>query len=256
MTKSEYLPQPRGRRAASSAQFIARREEIVDLAAHLFATNGYAETGIREIGDAANLARGALYYYIDSKESLLGEIHDRVMDPLLKQARGIASLDVSAASRIRLLSDVLMRQIIDHQDHVRVFLHEYRSLTGERRETFKKKRDEFEDLLGSLFEQGVETGEFAIEDVRGTTLAFLGMYNYTYQWIHGVQSPDPEALSNLYCRIFLHGVLQDERTRGADGPLGPRSNSIRDRAKVRQDTASASRSRARKSRNVEASNPA
>jgi AcrR family transcriptional regulator len=209
MTKVETTPRRRGRRRASSVQFTARRNEIVDLAAHLFAVNGYAATGIREIGDAADLARGALYYYIDSKESLLGEIHNRVMDPLLEQARNIASLPVGATARIRLVSEVLMRQIIGHQDHVWVFLHEYRSLTGERHDTFKKKRDEFEALLIQLFSQGVDSGEFAIDDIRGTMLAFLGMHNYTYQWIHGAPSPDPVTISDLYCSIFFRGVLRD-----------------------------------------------
>ena len=92
-----------------------RRNEIVDLSARLFAANGYAATGIREIGDAAELARGALYYYIDSKESLLGEIHDRVMDPLLSQTRNIVELAASATTRLRLISEVLLTQIIGHQ---------------------------------------------------------------------------------------------------------------------------------------------
>jgi TetR/AcrR family transcriptional regulator, cholesterol catabolism regulator len=226
MIKVETKPRSRGRRRASSAQFAARRNEIVDLAAHLFAKNGYAATGIREIGDAAELARGALYYYIDSKESLLGEIHNRVMDPLLEQAQSIASLRVSATSRIRLVSEVLMRQIIDHQDHVWVFLHEYRSLTGDRRDTFRKKRAEFEALLMQLFTQGVDNGEFAIDDIRGTMLAFLGMHNYTYQWIHGELLPDPVALSELYCSIFFHGVLRDPHapSEGKDSPgLRPES---------------------------------
>jgi hypothetical protein len=69
-------PAPTGvqRRRVANSQFASRRDEIVDLAAHPFATKGYAATGIRDIGEAAQLARGALYYYIESKESLLGEI--------------------------------------------------------------------------------------------------------------------------------------------------------------------------------------
>jgi TetR/AcrR family transcriptional regulator, cholesterol catabolism regulator len=66
-----------------SKRFYRMRENLVDVAAGLFAKNGYASTGVAEIGDATGLARGALYYYMGSKEELLAVIHDRVMDPLL-----------------------------------------------------------------------------------------------------------------------------------------------------------------------------
>jgi AcrR family transcriptional regulator len=195
---------------ANSSQFVARRNEIIDLSARLFAANGYAATGIREIGDAAELARGALYYYIDSKESLLSEIHNRVMDPLLGQARRIVALNASATARLRLISEVLLTQIIEHPDHVWVFLHEYRSLTGERHSTFKRKRDEFEKLIFDVLTVGVEAKEFLIADVRLTMLAFLGMHNYTYQWAHGSSGLDPAKLSRLYCDTFFRGIAVRE----------------------------------------------
>lgn len=207
-------PSGRRRRPSGKTQFDVRRSQIVDLAAKLFASKGYAATGIREIGEAAQLERGALYYYIKSKESLLGEIHDRVMDPLLEQTRKIVALNVSAAARLRLVSEVLLRQILEHEDHVWVFLHEYRALTGERRITFRRKRREFETMLIEILSAGIDNREFVIEDVPTAMLAFLGMHNYTYQWAHGSSNLDPVALSRIYCDIFLRGVIgrMDVRT--------------------------------------------
>lgn len=189
-----------------NAKFGERRNEIVDLSAQLFAANGYSATGIREIGEAANLARGALYYYIDSKESLLEEIHDRVLDPLLQSSRSIAARDLTASRRLRMVSEVLIRQVIERHDHVWVFLHEYRSLTGDRRETFRSKRAEFEAILLGLLAAGVDSGEFEIVDLRFTMLAFLGMHNYTYTWVRRGEALDPVAVSKLYCDVFLRGV--------------------------------------------------
>jgi AcrR family transcriptional regulator len=194
-----------------NARFDERREKIVDLAAELFATNGYSATGIREIGDAASLARGALYYYIDSKESLLSEIHDRVLDPLLEASRTICALDETAAARIRKVSELLVRQVIERHDYVWVFLHEHRSLTGGRRAQFRRKRAEFEDLIILLLSIGIENGEFEITDLRTTMLAFLGMHNYTYQWVRRNESIDPVAVSSLYCDIFLRGITPRRR---------------------------------------------
>ena len=201
------VPASRKRRA-SNTQFAERHNEIIDLAAHLFATNGYAATGIREIGDAADLARGALYYYIESKEALLEEIHNRVIDPLIEQAASIESLDIRPSARIRLISEVLLRSIIERRDHVWVFLHEHRSLTGDRKTTFRAKRNKFERIVSGLLQAGVEAGEFEINDVGMALLAFLGMHHYTYQWLPRNLDWDPVALSELYCNIFFNGVAK------------------------------------------------
>jgi AcrR family transcriptional regulator len=202
----DTAPASTRRRRPNKEQFTIRREEIVDLAATLFAKNGYAATGIREIGEAADLARGALYYYIESKESLLNEIHNRVLDPLLRETKEILESEASTKDKIRMISEVLLRQVIERHDHVWVFLHEYPSLTGERRETFRRKRADFEKALMMLFSAGIADGEFQISDLRLTMMAFLGMHNYTYQWIGRTPAVDTIALSHLYCNIFFRGI--------------------------------------------------
>jgi AcrR family transcriptional regulator len=188
-----------------AARRTKRHDEIIDTAAALFSENGYAATGIAEIGEAVNLARGALYYYIGSKESLLVEIHNRVMDPLLREANVVVALDVDIAIRLRLLSEVLLRQILERPQHCWVFLHEYRALTGDHRIEFRKKRVVFENLITGVLVTGAEEGVFVMTDVRSTLLAFLGMHNYTYQWAHSL-TLDPEVLSTIYCEIFLRGI--------------------------------------------------
>jgi AcrR family transcriptional regulator len=128
---------PTGRERGKTQRYHRKREHVVDVAVELFSRNGYASTGVADIGEAAGLARGALYYYIGSKEALLAEIHDRVLDPLLTEAAAIAELDLSFHSRLRLMSESLLWQIINRHDHVWVFLHEYRHLEGEYRTLFR-----------------------------------------------------------------------------------------------------------------------
>jgi AcrR family transcriptional regulator len=188
------------------SKFIARRTEIIDIAATLFARQGYAATGIAELGAAVDLARGALYHYIGSKESLLIEIHDRVMDPLLEQTTVVAALDSPTMDRLQNASEILLREIIAHPDHVWVFLHEYRALVGEPRAEFRKKRQRYEQLILSLFEEGVERGELSVPSAINATLAFIGMHNYTYTWIRRFPGLDATELSKEFCGIFFHGA--------------------------------------------------
>ncbi|GJM36956.1 MAG: putative transcriptional regulator TetR family protein [Acidimicrobiales bacterium] len=52
----------------------SRRDHIVALAAQLFAEKGVASTTVRDIGSAAGILSGSLYYHFDSKESIVKEI--------------------------------------------------------------------------------------------------------------------------------------------------------------------------------------
>jgi len=189
-----------------SKRFYRMRENLVDVAAGLFAKNGYASTGVAEIGDATGLARGALYYYMGSKEELLAVIHDRVMDPLLTEAEVIVGLEVSFPARLRLLSESLLRQIINRHDHVWVFLHEYRQLQGEDRDRFREKRNRFEEYVRGVLAEGQREGHVRVKDLGLTTLAFLNLHNYTYQWVAGHEALGVVELSRFYCEIFLNGI--------------------------------------------------
>lgn len=191
-----------------STNFVDSRDHIIDIAAELFAKNGYAATGVAELGDAAGLARGALYYYIESKGAVLSAIHDRVLDPLLSDAEKIALLPISAPARLTLMSESLLHMIVNYQDHVRVFLHEYHQLKGNSREDFRRKREQFEGSVSRLIEQGNDEGVFEVSDVRTASLAWLNMHNYTYQWLKSEPNTTARGLSKSYMEIILRGFAR------------------------------------------------
>ncbi|NEC92444.1 TetR/AcrR family transcriptional regulator [Streptomyces sp. SID12501] len=203
---------PTRKERGKTERYYRMRENVVDIAVELFSKNGYNGTGVADIGDAAGLARGALYYYIGSKDALLVEIHDRVMDPLLKEAAAIVELDLGFQTRLRLLSESLLWQIVNRHDHVWVFLHEYRRLQGEHRESFREKRRRFESRIRGVLADGHRGGLLQghpQEDLELATLAFLNLHNYTYQWLAGHRDMRVEELSAFYCDIFFNGILAD-----------------------------------------------
>lgn len=50
------------------------REMILTVAARLFAENGYAATSMREVAEAANCTKPALYYYFENKAALFLDV--------------------------------------------------------------------------------------------------------------------------------------------------------------------------------------
>ncbi|MET7682480.1 TetR/AcrR family transcriptional regulator [Streptomyces sp. NPDC005423] len=196
------MPRPPGH----GPSYEIKRQEIIDKAAALFAKKGYAATGIAEVGEVAGLARGALYYYIGSKENLLVEIQDRVMRPMLESVHRIAALEVAPVLRLRMLSQLLLENILARLDHVWVYEHDYRNLHGENRARLMTQRHEFENIVQELLVAAMEDGSFRTLDPRLATLQFLNLHNHTYQWVKPDGEWDAEYLSRAYCATFFRGM--------------------------------------------------
>lgn len=62
---------------ATTAKGEATRDRILDAALDLFRTRGYAETTMRQIADAADVAVGNAYYYYASKDRLILAFYER-----------------------------------------------------------------------------------------------------------------------------------------------------------------------------------
>jgi AcrR family transcriptional regulator len=195
------MPRPPGH----GPGYEVKRQEIIDLAADLFAKQGYAATGIAEIGKGAGLAKGALYYYIGSKENLLVEIQDRVLGPLLRAARRIATLEEEPVLRLRLLSEVLLGIILERLDHIWVYEHDYRHLRGANRARLLRQRREFERIVQDLLVAAMESGVFRKMDPRLAMLQFLNLHNHTYQWARPGGEWNAEFLSKEYCATLIAG---------------------------------------------------
>lgn len=195
------MPRPPGH----GPGFEVRRQKIIDIAASLFAQQGYAATSINDLGRAVGLAKGALYYYIGSKENLLVEIQSRVMGPLLARARQIADLDEEPLLRLRLLSESLLTIIFRRLDHIWVYEHDYRSLSGDELKTLLGQRSDFEELVAALLSEVMEQGTFRSMSPRLATLQFLNLHNHTYQWVRPEGQWDAAFLSAEYCATLFRG---------------------------------------------------
>lgn len=191
------------------AKWQARRQEIVDTSAEVFARRGYHATGLTELCTANGLGKGALYHYIGSKEELLAAIHDRVMDEVVLGPERVAEAGGPPSAQLAMLGDELLGIIQRYPDHVWVFLHEFPALTGERAERFRVRRREYEARIEAVVQAGIDAGEFRRElDPRLTTLAWFGMHNYTYLWLKAGGGPlTARDVAQPFAEIFLRGIV-------------------------------------------------
>jgi AcrR family transcriptional regulator len=189
-----------------SEKWKARRDEIIDTSARVFARQGYHATGIAELCAVNGLGKGAFYHYIQSKEELLAAIHDRVMDEVMLGADRVAAAGGTPPAQLTMLGDELLDVIHRYPDHVWVFLHEFPALTSERAEQFRTRRRKYERRVEEILQAGVDAGEFRALDPRLTALAWLGMHNYTYLWLHPDGRVSARNVAKQFSEIFIRGI--------------------------------------------------
>src|SRR5215468_4427817 len=190
------------------AKWVARRNAIIDMSAKVFAERGYHTTSTVDLCEANHIGKGALYYYIGSKEQLLVAIHDRVMDEVMLGADRVADTGGSPPAQLARMGAELLDVIHRYPDHVWVFLHEFPALTEDRAEQFRGRRREYERRIEAIVQAGVDAGEFRPVDPRLTALAWLGMHNYTYLWLRPGGRVSARDIAQPFAEIFIRGIAK------------------------------------------------
>ena len=79
------------------------REEILDAAAELFTTLGYASTSTRRIADAVGIRQASLYHHFATKDDILDALLAGTVDAPLRVAEELLTDSGPAAARLHLL---------------------------------------------------------------------------------------------------------------------------------------------------------
>lgn len=182
-------------------------ERILRVAAEVFARKGYHGTGVAELGEAAGLKRGALYYHIGSKEDLLYNLSKRHVEEALSRGKTVVESDLHPIEKLRALAREHVQTIAARRDEVTVVMREMHALTGKRARQLTKLRDDYQKLFAQVLQEGVEQGVFRNAD-HVTVLGVLGMFNWTHVWLDVEQGPlSPEEVADRLTDIVVYGEL-------------------------------------------------
>jgi AcrR family transcriptional regulator len=113
VTESRTQAEPR----THTEQGVERKAQLLDAAAVLFSTKGYSNTRIADICAAAGVAKGLLYWYFPTKESIFAELV-RSMRLQLRRAQA-AAMDQSAdpVTRIRQGTEASVVFMAEHRSY-------------------------------------------------------------------------------------------------------------------------------------------
>ncbi|OZD64242.1 TetR family transcriptional regulator [Rhodococcus sp. 05-340-1] len=184
-----------------------RRDDIVANAANIFAREGYANVGMRDIADAVGIKGASLYHHFPSKEDILFAICLTVTQEPAEE--NLPLLDAAGTPTERLSS--LVRAHLVHLNRRRVEyivgLHELASLTPEHRTVIEDYRRQYQRRVRDVITAGMRSGEFTVPDARLASFALTDMLNGISNWFHDGGELSIEDVADNYVELAVHRVL-------------------------------------------------
>ncbi len=163
---------------------VGKKREILEAASRVFRARGLHAAGMRDIAAELGMAVGNLYYYFRDKEDLLAFVQESALARLLDTAAKVRELDLPADQRLRLVLEEHVVGLNDPEEGTPGSLAhlEVEALGEERRAGVLARRDEYEQIVRSLIEEGMDQGMFRRADPKVASLALLGSVNWTVKW--------------------------------------------------------------------------
>ena len=125
---------------------MTRREEILGIAAELFAQKGFHGVSIAELGAACGFSGPALYRHFRSKDAVLAEMLVSISDELLAVGRERAKAADSPAEALASLIDWHVTFALDHKALIVVQDRDWSALPLEAREKVRETQRKYVEV--------------------------------------------------------------------------------------------------------------
>ena len=190
-----------------------KKDQIVEAAALVFARCGYSGAVIAEIANQADIGKGTVYEYFESKEDLFFAVFEWFQKKTQNAATvGISSLGGCGADRLRSLSESLMGLWDEIQDAF-VLVMEFWAASSSapmRRRfkgAFKQLYDDYRKIVSDLIIEGVKSGEFRSDVKPGSVAAALvGTWDALFLQAWFDENFDPATAANDFLETVLRGL--------------------------------------------------
>ena len=190
-----------------------KKIRILEAAIHLFAQNGYARTAVADIAAYADIGKGTIYEYFDSKEDLFFAVFEWYKKETGAAATvGISVLGASAADRLEALNNSLM-SMWDEMKDVFVLVMEFwaASSSSNMRErfqaAFKQLYQDYRRIVSDLIVDGISRGEFRDDiDPEIIAAALVGTWDALFLQAWFDDSFDLATTSKGFLDTVLRGL--------------------------------------------------
>lgn len=149
-----------------TAKGRSRRRQILTTATRLFSERGYVHTSLMDIADQLGITGPAIYYYYASKDHILLEIRQGIIDRAIERIEEVLADEPPPQEAMETILRLHLETLLDNVEATIVVDRERGHLPEEIERAQRAKERQYERYIRDVYVDGVAAGVF--DDVDPT----------------------------------------------------------------------------------------
>lgn len=183
-----------------------KREIIIEEAAKIFKTKGFAASSMRELAEQVGVEAASLYNHIRSKDEILEEICFKVAHSYMSTILEISDLEISSTEKIKRIISAHILLVMTHPNDVAVANVDWKNLSETKKNLYKEIRKGYEQRIATVIKKGIESGEFKEVNVSVALFTLLSAIRWVEQWYKPNRSISAEELEKDMITLLINGL--------------------------------------------------
>lgn len=186
-----------------------RKKQFLDESLKMIHEKGYQATTMRDLAGRMGFEVSNIYNFIESKEALLESYLFQISEDFHSGIDHILESSYSPTEKLRALVSLNIRLTSTKPYQVGLLVNEWRNLKEPKLIKFTDRRDEYEQKVRVIIEEGIDNGEFRPYDMDIITHAILSSVRWIYYWYtdHS-EEVNPVELEKQLTEFVLGGVVK------------------------------------------------
>lgn len=187
-----------------------RKEHIAQAAVRVFANHGFSETSVQQVADEADISKGSIYLYFDSKNEILDRIFQNFESDLHEIFDRNLQANRDPLDSVETLLDDLMVLLRDNRPTIKVLFDFWSYSLHASNESLIEYGPFYRDLqkkLVSLLESGSREGTFRGDWNPELPSILIGFFEgQIVQWLVNPESPSLENIKEAAFKLLIRGL--------------------------------------------------
>jgi AcrR family transcriptional regulator len=186
-------------------------DDVTRAAVELFAQQGYANTSVQQIVEAAGVTKGAMYHYFESKDDLLFGIYETLLSLQKARLDEIIARGGAVDDVLRAVCVDVIETSIEHMAEGTVFFRSMHMLSAPRQQEVTRRRRAYHDEFAELIERGRREGLFRADIPVAVLVAhFFSDLHYLSHWYSPEGPEDKTVVAEQLTDLFLTSIRRTD----------------------------------------------